>query len=120
MYLKFRINKNFQFGVVSGGMYCEALTVTDSVKFPSVTAVSDGSITGLFQMVLLHDCFRWFCYTHNFFKNCVFLSVIMVLVSELVWEENITVQCRKNCKLIDCEVVHIGKMLPCNAEKTVS
>jgi hypothetical protein len=45
VFLKFRINRNFLFGVDCGGMYSEALTATDSVKFPSLTAVSDGSIT---------------------------------------------------------------------------
>ena len=51
-------------------------------------------------MVLLHDCF----------KNCVCLAVIRVLISEQVRQENLTMQCRKSWKLIDCEVEHIGKM----------
>jgi hypothetical protein len=52
-FLKFRINKNFQFGVDCGGMYFEAVTATDSLKFPLLTAVSDGSITRLFQKLCL-------------------------------------------------------------------
>jgi len=60
VFLKFRIEKTFQFGVVSGGMYCEALTVTDSVKFPSLTAVSDGSVIQLFEKLCLPVCHQGF------------------------------------------------------------
>ena len=55
-FLKFRTDQNFQFCAVSGGTYCDALTVTDSLKFPSLTALSDGSVTWLFQKLCLPVC----------------------------------------------------------------